>query len=163
MPVDPLQHVDEIIVRVNVVQAAGDQQALHDADVPGAELSPGKKPIAVVHRNDLQCTFQVVGIDRQVRIIQRYTNNPVRCSRIDASAPRADFQQGRKLFCCKRERNVSLLLIGKLAGRCPSHYRLEATPDIDIKNISARVTTILTTVIALIPSDRTNSPKLGVY
>jgi hypothetical protein len=50
-----------------------------------------------------------------------------------------------------------------LAGRCPSHYLSEATQHINIKNIAERVTTILTTVKALIPSDRTNYPKLGVY
>ena len=41
---DALEHINEIGVRIDAVQAAGDDQALDDADVPGAELGPAKKP-----------------------------------------------------------------------------------------------------------------------
>jgi hypothetical protein len=36
---DTLQHVDEVIERVDVVQPAGGQQALQNANVLGAQLS----------------------------------------------------------------------------------------------------------------------------
>ncbi len=41
---DPLQDVNEIRVGIYAVQATGDQQALDDADVAGAELGPAKEP-----------------------------------------------------------------------------------------------------------------------
>jgi hypothetical protein len=42
---DSLQHVHEVIRRIYVVQPAGRQQALHNADVPGAQLGPTEQPI----------------------------------------------------------------------------------------------------------------------
>jgi hypothetical protein len=37
--VKTLQLVDEVVLSVNVVQSVGDQQALHNAALPGAQLS----------------------------------------------------------------------------------------------------------------------------
>jgi hypothetical protein len=48
MLADPLQHVDEIRVRVDTLQAAGGDQALHDARVLGADFGPTKKPVLAV-------------------------------------------------------------------------------------------------------------------
>ena len=42
---DTLQDIDEVGVDVNLVQAAGDDQALYDADVFGPELGPTEIPI----------------------------------------------------------------------------------------------------------------------
>jgi hypothetical protein len=39
---DSLQCIDEIGVGINVVQSAGDDQALDDADVLGAEFGPAE-------------------------------------------------------------------------------------------------------------------------
>ena len=44
MLADPLQHIDEIGVRIDAVESAGDDQALDDADVLGAELGPAEEP-----------------------------------------------------------------------------------------------------------------------
>ena len=41
---DALEHIDEVGVRIDAVQAAGDDQALDDADVTGAEFGPTEKP-----------------------------------------------------------------------------------------------------------------------
>ena len=41
---DSLEHIDEVGVGIDAVQAAGDDQALNDADVAGAELGPTEKP-----------------------------------------------------------------------------------------------------------------------
>ena len=41
---DELEHIDEIGVRLDAAQSAGDNQTLDDTDVPGAELSPTKEP-----------------------------------------------------------------------------------------------------------------------
>ncbi len=39
-----LEHIDEVGVGIDAVQAAGDDQALDDADVAGAEFGRAKKP-----------------------------------------------------------------------------------------------------------------------
>ena len=41
---DPLEYVDEIGVRIDAVEATGDDQALNDADVAGTEFGPAEKP-----------------------------------------------------------------------------------------------------------------------
>lgn len=41
---DALQNVDEIAIGIDAVQAAGDDQALDDADVFGAKLGPAEEP-----------------------------------------------------------------------------------------------------------------------
>jgi hypothetical protein len=42
---DALEDVDEVVVGVDVVQPAGDDQALDDADVFGPELGPAEEPV----------------------------------------------------------------------------------------------------------------------
>ena len=37
-----LQHIDQIIIRIDVVQTAGGDQALQDADLLGAEFRPAE-------------------------------------------------------------------------------------------------------------------------
>ena len=41
---DPLQHIDQVGVRIDAVEPARYDQALDDADVLGAELGPAKEP-----------------------------------------------------------------------------------------------------------------------
>jgi hypothetical protein len=50
------------------VQAAGDDQALDDADVFGAEFGPAKEPGFSAHRNDSQCSLDMVGIDGNIGV-----------------------------------------------------------------------------------------------
>jgi hypothetical protein len=40
---DALEHIDEIGIRIDAVQSAGDDQTLDDADVSGAEFGPAEK------------------------------------------------------------------------------------------------------------------------
>jgi len=42
---DPLQHVDQVVVRVDLVQATRCQQALQYSDVPGAQFGPAEQPV----------------------------------------------------------------------------------------------------------------------
>ncbi|GAB1425839.1 hypothetical protein MASR2M16_30730 [Thauera terpenica] len=42
---DALEHVDEIVVRIDFVESTGRNQALDDADMLGAELGPAEHPI----------------------------------------------------------------------------------------------------------------------
>ena len=48
MNADPLQHIDQVGIGVDTMQAARDDQTLHDADVLGAELGPAEVPILAV-------------------------------------------------------------------------------------------------------------------
>ena len=41
---DALQDVDEVVVGIDAMQAAGDDEPLDDADVPGAEFGPAEQP-----------------------------------------------------------------------------------------------------------------------
>ena len=69
MLTNALQHIDEIVIGIDVVQSARHQQALHDTDVLGAEFGP-TEPIFATHRNHPQCALQMVGIDRHVRVAE---------------------------------------------------------------------------------------------
>lgn len=51
MPTDPLQHIDQIVVGIDLVESAGDDQALHDPDLPGTEFGPAEQPVAATHWN----------------------------------------------------------------------------------------------------------------
>jgi len=46
MSANALQHIDQIGVGIDVLQPAGDQQALDDADVFGPDLGPVEQPVA---------------------------------------------------------------------------------------------------------------------
>lgn len=67
MLADPLQHVDEVVVGVNVMQPAGGHQTLHDTDMLRAEFSPGEHPGLATHRDGAQRTLEMVGVDLHVR------------------------------------------------------------------------------------------------
>lgn len=56
---DTLQHVDQIVVGVDLVKPTGDDQAVHDPDVFGPELGPTKHPIFSTERNPPQRSFEV--------------------------------------------------------------------------------------------------------
>ena len=49
MLANALQNVDQVVVGVDLVQAAGGEQALYDTDVFGAELCPGEQPVSRAH------------------------------------------------------------------------------------------------------------------
>ena len=45
---DPLQHIDQVGIGVDTMQAARDDQTLYDADMLGTELGPTEHPVFVV-------------------------------------------------------------------------------------------------------------------
>ena len=51
MLADALQYVDKIVVRIELMQPTGRNQALDDADMLGAELGPAEHPIFSTQRN----------------------------------------------------------------------------------------------------------------
>ena len=51
MLVDPLQHVDEVRVRIDVMQDAGGQKTLDHPDPLGADLGPAEHPVLASHRD----------------------------------------------------------------------------------------------------------------
>lgn len=69
MAVDALEYVEEVVVGVDVVQAAGDDEALQGGHRLGADLAPAKQPRLATHRNRAQRPLQVVGIDGHVGVV----------------------------------------------------------------------------------------------
>ena len=69
---DALQNIDEVGVRIDAVQTAGDDQTLHDADLLSAQFSPGEKPIAPAHGNYTQRTLQVIRVHRHFGVAEKY-------------------------------------------------------------------------------------------
>ena len=45
---DPLQDIHQIVVGMDIVQAAGTDQALNDSQMTGAQLAPAKEPVLSV-------------------------------------------------------------------------------------------------------------------
>jgi hypothetical protein len=45
---DPLQHIDQVGIGVDTMQAARDDQTLYDADMLGTELGPTEQPVFAV-------------------------------------------------------------------------------------------------------------------
>ena len=48
MLTNTLQHIDEVVVWIDGVQPTGHQQALHDANVLGAEFGPTEQPVFAI-------------------------------------------------------------------------------------------------------------------
>lgn len=45
MLADPLQDIDQIVVGIDVVKAAGGQQALHNTHLFGPQFRPAEQPV----------------------------------------------------------------------------------------------------------------------
>jgi len=68
MLADALQYIDQVGVGIDAVQPAGDDQALDDTDLFGAQLGPAEEPGFSAHGNDPERTLEMIGIDRDIRI-----------------------------------------------------------------------------------------------
>ncbi len=44
MGIDPLEHIHEVDIGIDALQAARGNQALHDADIVGTDFRPAKQP-----------------------------------------------------------------------------------------------------------------------
>ena len=62
MLTNPLQYIDEIVIRIDVMQSACHQQALRDANVLRAEFGPAEQAISAAHRDHPQGAFQMVSL-----------------------------------------------------------------------------------------------------
>jgi hypothetical protein len=74
--VDALEHVDEVVVGVDLVQAAGYQQALDGGDGLGADLAPAEQPVPAAHGNRAQGALQVIGVDGYVGVVEAKSSSP---------------------------------------------------------------------------------------
>src|SRR6185437_4781606 len=61
---DALQNIDEVGVRVDAMQPAGDDERLDDT----AERRPAEVPIFAPHRDDSEGTLEVVRVERYIGI-----------------------------------------------------------------------------------------------
>jgi hypothetical protein len=72
MLADALEDVDQVRVDVNAVEPTSHNQALHDADLFGAQLGPTKIPILSAHWNNTQRALQMVGVQRHLGVGEKY-------------------------------------------------------------------------------------------
>src|SRR5690606_16408546 len=70
MPIDALEHVDEVGVGIDVVEHAGGEQALDFSDLLRTELGPAKHPILSAHRNHAQRSLEMIRVERNVGICE---------------------------------------------------------------------------------------------
>ena len=78
MLADALQYIDQVGVRIDAVQPAGDDQALDDTDLFGAQLSPAEEPGFSAHGTTLSARSKMIGIDRNIRIGEEHLEAEVR-------------------------------------------------------------------------------------
>ena len=57
---DALQYINQVSIGLNVLQLAGRQQTLNDADPLSSNFRPGKQPVAPTQWNRSQTAFQMV-------------------------------------------------------------------------------------------------------
>ena len=62
-----LENVDQVVVGIDLVQAASGDQTLDDSDVFGAKLCPGEEPVATAHRYHTQSALQMVRVHLDIR------------------------------------------------------------------------------------------------
>jgi hypothetical protein len=65
-----LQHLDQVRVRVDVVQPAGGDQALYHPDQCCADLGPAEQLIAPAQRNHTQRTPDVVRFEGYFGVVE---------------------------------------------------------------------------------------------
>jgi hypothetical protein len=67
MCINPLEHIDEVDVRVDGVELAGDEDPLDLAHDFRTKLCPAEKPVFPPHGNSPQCSFKEIRINRHLR------------------------------------------------------------------------------------------------
>ena len=51
MLTDPLQDIDQVVIGMDVVEAASGQQTLHDTDLFGTQFRPAEQPCLAIMRS----------------------------------------------------------------------------------------------------------------
>ena len=72
MGIDPLEDIDQIDVGIDALEATRSQQALDDADMPGADFRPTEQPVAAAQRNGANLPLQMIGIERDIGVGQKH-------------------------------------------------------------------------------------------
>ncbi len=70
MLADALQHIKEVLVWIDVVEAKRHQKALHDGDVVRAHLGLAIELRLVAQRDGAQSTLKMIRLDLHVRVVQ---------------------------------------------------------------------------------------------
>ena len=70
MLADPLQDIDQVVIGIDIVEAASGQQALHDADLFGTQFRPAEQPSLPAHGDHPQASFQMICVDGYIGIAQ---------------------------------------------------------------------------------------------
>ena len=120
MPVDSLQHIDQVRVGVHALQLAGHEQALDRADAPRAQFRPGEQLVAPADRDRPKAAFQMIGVDGDLGVLKEYPQPRLALCRVGQRLPeRAARQQVQPLALLlapveeRRHRLLSCRLFGQ--------------------------------------------------
>ena len=80
--IDPLEHINQVRIGIDTLQATRGDQALDHADVAGTHLRPTEEPCFAAHGNGPDLALQVVGIKRDVGIFQKHPQGGLALQRI---------------------------------------------------------------------------------
>ena len=70
--IDPLEHINQVGVVIDTLQATRGDQALDHADVASSNFGPTKQLGFAAHGNGPDLALQVVGIKREVGVFQKH-------------------------------------------------------------------------------------------
>ena len=88
MGIEPLQHIDEVDVGINPLQATRGKEALHDPDIAGAHFGPAEEPVFSADGNRANLPLQVIGIERHVGIREKDSQRGAPIKRIEGGLPK---------------------------------------------------------------------------
>ena len=61
--VDALEDIDQVVVGVDVVRSASDDETVQRGRRLGTDFAPAEQPVLPIHGDRAQRTLQVVGVD----------------------------------------------------------------------------------------------------
>ena len=70
--IDPLEHINQVRIGIDTLQATRGDQALDHADVAGTHLRPTEEPCFAAPGNGPNLPLKVVSIERDVRLLQKH-------------------------------------------------------------------------------------------
>ena len=79
---DPLQHVHEIDVGIDLVHPASPQQTLHHRHVLSPHLRPAKQPVLAAQSNRPDLALEMIGIQRDIGLLEKDLQGPLPVQRI---------------------------------------------------------------------------------
>ena len=68
MGIDALEHIDEVDIGIDALQATGGQQTVDDAHLPSTYFGPAKQPVLAAQGHGANLSFEMIGINGHIGI-----------------------------------------------------------------------------------------------